>query len=406
MENSDALELEKFEKKSIGYKKALNVAPYARIHEILAIIGVIDGFIKKRNLLKSEITIVDLMSGSGYLSKFLSHNGYKKIYAIEASNFMSCDSVDGYKNISLVSIPDINSIPDTIKKINPDIIVSLASFHHMIVYEGDAPNLNESIKKQEKIIDSCMHEMNKNSILIIVDIYNDDIFNIKLDEPNYWSTNTFRKIVKPFKEYGFVKDIVSTKSIKEFSDKLKKIMPNNANNPSHDWFHKVVDIKSTIGHKDVPISKELLESIQKKYELHSVLINTPWVFRNENEMSECISWFWFSEHINNDSAIEDVIDKLKNINGVKEVPVNEYSKLVFVGWKLLLSTVTNIKCDQPKYIYKNINILLLLTISFIVVGVFLKLNLNEPQYIGYIYNILSFMIGLIFKEFYDNFKNK
>lgn len=108
MENSDALELEKFEKKSIGYKKALNVAPYARIHEILAIIGVIDGFIKKRNLLKSEITIVDLMSGSGYLSKFLSHNGYKKIYAIEASNFMSCDSVDGYKNISLVSIPDIN----------------------------------------------------------------------------------------------------------------------------------------------------------------------------------------------------------------------------------------------------------------------------------------------------------
>ena len=114
MKSTD-LELLRFTKKASSYRKALSNAPNSRILEIAPIISIIEGYIKSNELEKQNLVIVDLMSGSGYLTNYLKKSGFKKIHAIEACNEMSASS-NYYNGVQLHPISNIKETNKILKE--------------------------------------------------------------------------------------------------------------------------------------------------------------------------------------------------------------------------------------------------------------------------------------------------
>lgn len=407
MENSDALELNKFIQKAPGYKEALHYAPLARVTEILAIIGVIDGFVRDRGLSRSEVIIAELMAGSGYLTQFLVKAGYKNIHAFEASNHMSNDDYLRQKNITTHAVEDIYSVKDALKELKPIIIVSLAGFHHMLVYETESVSVGKSIDKQKQVIDICMKCIDRNGLLVIADIRSNDLDNISDFEPECWSTASFKKLMgKQFLSQSCVNDLVRSKDLADYSTKLTNLlMPTlqRDSNPTIAWFHDVVDKMTTVGHKDLPITKALIELLKADYTVRHSKINTPWVFSNLSQLRSYITSFWFLEHKNNADVLDDIYSKCDAINGIRTLDIIE--KVTF-GWSLSLSTIQHNDQSPPSLFYPNIIVLLVVLIVVSIFGIILKSSVYLSGPIDMISNILVFIIGVTAKEVYDKIKRK
>jgi hypothetical protein len=407
MESADLKELSKFMQKADDYKSALQLAPDARILEVSAIIGVLDGFIKDFSLSKSEVKIVELMSGSGYLTKYLAKCGYKNIHALEASNSMSSNINLDHKYITEHSIKDIFSIEPILMDIKPDIIISLAGFHHLMKYD-DKNNIiiNESIQKQKKAIDICMKYLNPNGLFILEDIYNIALHDKISIEPIYWNTNSIKKILPKYLiSTNLYKKLLKTKKINNFFSLVRdNFAPplQKQTNPTNRWFNEVVDCYSTIGHKDVPISELLLNSLEKEYDMKFITFDCPWLFNNLEECKNYIISFWFKEHKDNDEKLSKILDKAKKINGIHTLNNNH----IAFGWSLSLVTIQHKERNKPSFFFKNTIVLFLILIIISLIGNALKLfTVNYSFLIEIISHALVLFIGLTAQEIYTYFKS-
>ncbi len=409
MENSDTLELTKFIEKAPGYKEALHFAPLARGIEIFAIIGILDGYVKSRGLSKSEVVIAEIMAGNGYLSQFLVKAGYKRIHSLEASNHMANDSYLNDRYIQLHAIESIYSIGDILKSIKPNVVISIAGFHHMLEYNNKGVNADKSIKKQKKVVDICMRNIEKNGMVVIADIRDDDLDDIIDEEPEYWSTRSFNKIYSG-KDQLIPIDcrnrILKTKDISEYSKTVTDcLMPplQIGKNPTTRWFHEVIDKETSVGHKDIPIGRKFIDSLKETYKVNFAKINSPWLFTNIIEFRSFITSFWFTELINNKKKMDGIFQMAESINGIRNL---ENTERLSFGWNLAILTIQSNEQEVPSLFYPNIVVLLSSIIVVSLAGIVIKANTTIYLLIKIISNVLIFLTGVTAKEIYDKFKRK
>lgn len=196
------IELSKFEKKADYYLHALINWPNARNHEIDDLIKEIDDFVLINGLDKTEITIVDFMSGNGILSYNLLRNGFSKIYSIECSNKLTEDNyIYNYEGINLLKCNKIEESFEFLNKIKPTIICSVAGFHHLLVHNDNKSILRpDSILYQKGIISELFNALSGNGVIFIEDLYESNILD-KVHLEN-WSLKWFRKIVDKYVSIG------------------------------------------------------------------------------------------------------------------------------------------------------------------------------------------------------------
>ncbi len=349
------------------------------------------------------------MAGNGYLSKFLVEAGYRNIHALEASNYMANDAFLKNKHITLHAIENIFTIDKILKEVRPNVIVSIAGFHHMLEYDEDIVNVEKSIDKQIKIIDICMKYLDKNGIFIIEDIRDNDMSDLIDNEPEYWSLRSFNKIFKKRDNLFPVdwrKQIKKTKNIEEYSSIVSELlMPplQKETNPTTRWFHEIVDKETKVGHKDVPVGKKLIERLADSYKVNFAKINTPWIFSNISECESFLKLLWFKELNNDKGKMKAIFEKAEEINGIRRL---EGSKKVAFGWNLALLTIQSKEQEPPSLFYRNIIWLLLIIIFVSLFGIALKINTTLDLIVKSISNILVFVAGVSAKEIYDNFKCK
>lgn len=400
MENTN-IELQRFSKKAASYRQALQTAPNSRILEVAAIISTLEGYIKSHELEKNNLVVVDLMSGNGYLSNFLVQSGFKKTYAIEACNEMSANS-NNYKSVELRPIADINETNKVLKEIKPDIIVSLASFHHLIVRNSDnSIDNSRSIEFQSQLIKICVKNLNNNGILIIADLFDDSLQkSIDIYKDNkYWAKNAFKKII----DLSFINQDIKTKinasnSLDNYSNNLKDIIPNLSNhkNPSLRWFKNVVDKKTTIGHDDVALSKELIDTISIDFNTTADTFYCPWVFENENQLLNFL-WYKFG-FVNNETECikQDEILPLAR----QEVGINQHQdKEYYFGWALGLLTIRDKSSKSSSYSKRAY-------FTLLVILIIILLAYSIPKKYYFLQNdtldkIIFMIIGILVKSGYD-----
>lgn len=367
MENAN-IELQRFAKKAAAYRQALESAPNVRVLEIAPIMAILEGFVRSNELEKQKLTIVDLMSGSGYLSNFLKQAGYNNIHAIEACNEMSSNS-EIYKRVTLHSISSINDVNKILKDIQPDIIVSLASFHHLIVRNADSLiNYEKSINLQNQLISICVKHLGKEGIMLIADIFDDSLLSLVDTFPDnkYWSKRDFKKIIdRSFIHPDIKTKISSSTSIDKYSSLLNGFIPNllNQQNPTINWFRNVVNKRSTIGHDDIAISQSLVEKISTKYNITADIYYCPWVFENEKQF-ESFLWYKF-DFVNNEKTLI-TIDEMKTL-AKNEAGINQYQdKEIYFGWALSILTIRDNSAKDVVYSKRIVLFQLIILIPFLI----------------------------------------
>ncbi len=104
------------------------------------------------------------------------------------------------KNVHLHPIPIISDIKNLLNEINPDIIVSLASFHHLIISdESGKVDQDKSIYFQKEIIDICIENSRNCKLFLIIDLFEFDLCNNTNYRgiPNdYWNTVHSSKLLR------------------------------------------------------------------------------------------------------------------------------------------------------------------------------------------------------------------
>jgi predicted rRNA methylase YqxC with S4 and FtsJ domains len=400
MENSD-IEIKRFSKKAASYRQALQTAPNSRVLEVAAIISTLEGYVKSNELDKKNLVIVDLMSGNGYLSNYLVQTGFKKIHAIEACNEMSENS-DNYKNVELHPISNITETNSVLKEVAPDIIVSLASFHHLIVRNEDKTiNHQSSVQLQSELISICVKNLSKDGILIIADLFDDSLLNVVDTYPDnkYWAKNAFKKIINgSFINQEVKIKINNSKSLDSYSKNLKNIIPNlsNQKNPSLNWFRNIVDKKTTLGHDDVALSKDLLVELSTKFSITADTFYCPWIFENENQLKTFL-WYKFG-FVNNETELtkqEEIIPLATSEVGINQHQDKEY----YFGWALSILTVRDKASKENSYskrLYLFQVVLLILIVFFY--GIFRKFQYFHSDGLD---KIIFTMIGILIKSAFD-----
>lgn len=405
MENKD-LEIIRFSKKAASYRKALESAPNSRILEIAPILSVLEGYIKDNEIEKSKLKIVDLMSGNGFLSHQLKKAGFINLHAIEACNEMSSNS-DDYNGILLHPISKIKEINRILKDIQPNVVVSLASFHHLIVRDQEnIINTNMSLKLQSDVISICIKHLEKNGILILVDIFDDSLV---YDADYYpdnrlWSKKSLTKTINRSFIHKDIKFLINeSKGLDTYSDTLKNTMPNfeNTLNPTINWFRNVVNKKTTLGHDDMAISLNLIEFLNTKYKITIDTFYCPWVFDNLSQLENFI-WYKFG-FVNNETdltSVNEIIDLAKN-----EVGINQYQdKEFYFGWSLCMLTVQD-KNSTYKTFSKRITAIqtIALIIILVLYGIPKKLMFYSNDTID---KLIFILVGSLLKTFFDFLSDK
>ena len=234
-------ELEKFRKKASAYRKALAQQPQARSLELVPLVWFLNRYCRAVGKRKRSIKIVDLMSGTGYLSECLLDLGYTNLHAVEACSEM-CDDVRIFEDrVRLHKFTSIGQIEGILAEIRPDVIISVASFHHLIEYDqtGAIIQKGESIRLQSNVVSSCMRVLADDGLMLILDLIEEAAIE-SVSEPFYVSSrsclNDLLKLGVP--KEPFQRLLLHCRSIHEIScllytspsprDRTRSRMPSSA----------------------------------------------------------------------------------------------------------------------------------------------------------------------------------
>lgn len=322
MQTQNEIEMARFKQKAHGYRAAHEVAPSARAIEASAIANVIEGYRLKKHLSKSELVIVDLMAGTGFISKSLHQAGFKNIHAFEACNEMSQDSSRQDEDFILHPFADIKAIGPLLRQIRPHVIVCLGGFHHLIEFEDDKKTVNAeaSIALQEHVIKTCVESVSEDGMFLVVDVYEDGFESMSSTRWPYWSSGkAAQMLLGPSAVPASVKEaLLKSDSFQRFATITESQLSGGVRktNPALHWFRRGVDELSTAGHKDIPMTARLVDRLSKDYKVSVAYAITPWVFPNKATLDNFLLTFWFDDIAQDTAKVAEILKRAEAISGV------------------------------------------------------------------------------------------
>lgn len=272
------LEIERFSRKASEYKLALRVAPEAREIELRAVAAMVLGICETRGWSTEKVRIVDLMAGSGALSGMLERLGCKSISAVEACLEMQGPDTGGVEFLGADAFANLRAELDLLR---PQIIVSLAGFHHLIERRGTRIDRTKSLLSQVRIADACLESLVQGGVLLIVDLVQDDGYvQLKLPTIGRWSGSAFEGV--PLFSRELASSLSECRALSSYEHALDAWFPNRSRSCSLRWFREYVDRWTVIGHDDVAISADILEMLQLKWpgRIRFQRFTCPWIFES------------------------------------------------------------------------------------------------------------------------------
>jgi len=394
------IEKERFQKKANGYSKALKLVPYARDFEIIPILNILNDFLNKSDLSKNSVRIVELMAGSGFLTNHLINAGFKNIDVFEVSpDMVNNISINNSKrnNINIHPISDITEIEEHLKQIKPNIIISLAGYHHLIDYNDDKSiNIDKSIDYQKRVTDICINSVAIKHLVLIIDIFSDDILKAQ-PMPVYWKKKRY-KFLLPSKliPNKISTSIYNSENIEVYSSILFKnfINPASKNNSAIKWFRNVIDKYTIAGHKDIAINKKFIKELKKDYLVKYSSVYTPWIFKDRKQLNDYIKTFWFLEKSSEKDKLKEIFDLIDVMNLSRTIEEGT----TFFNWELTYITVQK-KDINLKSSFLNKSILyLIFLILFLLIGIFIKRYTHYYTFTTILDKIIWITYGVLLKE--------
>ncbi len=280
------VEVTRFARRAADYKKALQLAPEARALELAAVVNVVLGLCDKNKWRPSDVRVVDLMAGSGVLTRALLQSGFTHVIPIEACCEMRPDDS---KDLGYMNGNAFAELRLTLAQLKPDIIVSLAGFHHLLEYNGTVVDRGASLASQLEMIEACVAGSNPGGYLVIVDI--SEVANplsTTISPVDAWSGGGLREVRLLAEEES--KTLMKSRSLEDFSRQIESIFGHvDRDCPVH-WFRKVVDAKTKLGHKDFAISEALLRTLALYYSgsVRASSFCCPWLFESGSSATQFI----------------------------------------------------------------------------------------------------------------------
>jgi hypothetical protein len=369
MQTQNEVEMSRFKQKAHGYRTAHQVAPSARAIEAAAIVNVIEGYRLKKHLTRSELVIVDLMAGTGFVSKSLRQAGFENIHAFEACNEMSQDNSRRDEDFILHPFADIKDIGPLLRQVRPHVIVCLGGFHHLIEFEDDKKTVNAeaSIILQEQVIKTCVESVSDDGMFLLVDVYEDGFESMSSTRWPYWhSGRASHMLLAPSSVPLSVKnELLSSESFQKFATITESQLSGGVRktNPALHWFRRGVDELSTAGHKDIPITARLIDRISKDYKVSVAYATTPWVFPNKATLDNFLLTFWFDDIAQDTAKVAEILKRAEEISGVH---VN--GTFASFGWNLSFVAIEAKTSDDQTIHRAAKGRMLLLFIGLILLG--------------------------------------
>ncbi len=390
-------ELDKFKIKAPHYRQALAEYPRARLLELYPVLWYLEKCCASIGKPKQKLKIVDLMSGSGFLSNNLFDLGYTSLHSIEFCEEMYKDSSAYFSKSILHSLSSFDHLEGVLDEICPDVIVSLASFHHLIAYDskGNIDNC-ASIDFQSKIIDICMRTLPEHGILLIIDLIEDNVTETPL-EPFKIS---MKKSASFLEKLGVKKNITDllkqSNSVRSTSSILQRGLGARPRNNSLYWFRNIVDNNTTLGHSDIALSRELIKRISD-YQSVITKYRCPWIFENEEALKEFIYKkfaFVLDEKKDESLSKNEVVEIAK-----KSLGVCRNHGVTALGWDLgiiLLSKSNPFSQDTTFALYiKSLLFMAIVLVAAILLRLFLNIygQFNAQSILVFFFTL---PIGIIF----------
>lgn len=329
------IEVINFSKRSNSYKNAHTISKKSRLFETVSILSIIEGYLKTIDKRKEDIVLVDLISGSGYFTNLLVKCGFKNIHCLEACDQLIYDNVYyTSENISMHEIDDVRYCGKLLKSINPDIIIAVASFHHLLIrnYQNQIDN-ELSIKFQADTLDLCMNSLKVGGIIIVEDLIADDVFQKEYKKIKYFDSLPLLNLLDKEKfQPNIYNEIINSNSFSKFADVLKNNLYNgNSLNPSKEWLETVVNKFSPFGHEHCVLTDDLIRISFTKYgEISFETYYPSWTFNDRNDLLNFIlNLFGFIYPHKRKVSDQELLEYAQRINGI-----NPKGDLVFFGWSL------------------------------------------------------------------------
>jgi hypothetical protein len=412
MENQE-IELTRFRRKARGYRAALELAPQARILEVLAIACILEGFRRRKELSRSEFTVVDLMAGTGFLSEQLHQLGFRNVHAFEACNDMSQSPPgqhDAGKHFTLHPFASVEGIEPLLKSIRPHAVVALAGFHHLIQYESDRKtvNVDASTALQERVVKTCMEALGTDGMLLIVDIY-DDIVERPIPEswPYWCKANTVGSLpngaVIP---QAIKKSLLEANTFHDFSETIERHLCSipSKSNPSLGWFRSVVDQLSSTGHKDVALNKQLLDDLSAMYRVTFGTTPCPWLFENSAILQKFVVTFWFDAFSHDSQKVQEIVDKAEKVNGL-----HANTTFASFGWNLgyaILEARSSHVGTVFRAARRRMTILLWILLTLSAINISFKLFTYWSSLYSFLDKIVPAILGILGNEVWTAWKRR
>jgi hypothetical protein len=406
-------ELVNFKLKADEYKAALRDSPYSRILELYPALFLL--FLHAKTISKpvSKLRILDLMSGSGFLAENLLRCGFEDLTAIEFCEQMYSDVPLFNNDVRLHRINSFESLQGALEDIKPDIIISLASFHHLIIYSSDGTiNRDESVGFQTKIIDTCMAALPFNGLMIILDLIEDNIQRgIKLPREFRSSMAPVGWALKAYEiEHSIGEIFNKAKTIDDVSSYLRKNNMRKTGNLSLRWFREIVDNKTSIGHKDMAISRSLVSNLISRYNTFIQPYNCPWVFSSKDLFNNFFyKKFGFSLNRNEESSQtkSQIANDAEEILGTKYIHKGT-SDYYFIGWNLgVIAIWTNDPIASThqfrRILYSLTAIIVLFLVAHILrfgIGTYISFS---PE--NFLLTSLTLVVGLLIADIWKYFNS-
>ena len=332
-----------FNAKADRYYLALRSYPLARMTELLPFFFLINTFIKRDT---RALTASDMLCGCGYVSSAL--NGcFRQIHGVDVSERMLRYYPFSPRIEKLKAAVDQHS-ELLRKKINVDVIVSLAGLHHVYELTDGELNKQRSNKLQQSVLAGWAEALPVNGVMIIADVSMPE-HKPKFQSHKFSLINGDTPLAKRYQKYrgdmisqfNGLDDLIpgTPNTIDDYINTIIKNVPSVVEAQPGLWFREVVSRYGIYGHVDNFLNPQMvIKSVVDKssFDVAYIEIPTPWIFPDY----DAFLYFFYEKFV-----FGGVVHSLTQIDvKIRNLILNRASELlgitklkggtIAVGWRL------------------------------------------------------------------------
>lgn len=277
-----------FDAKAERYHAAIRAVPSARYLELLPFFLILNSHFSDN---ETELVIADLLCGGGFLTEGF-RGCFRQLYGIDVSQNM-LRAFPRCANITAIKAA-LEEQPDILKKVKPNVIISLAGLHHIYEINNGKVELGPSADLQQQLVLAWANCLAPSGIMIIADVtdptlpapflqdnINCQILNRTLAKRADFLFGSLRQSLDfPENTISFPAANLGqyVRSVCEFTQCREQTSPGA-------WFRNIVTEQGLYGHADHflnPVS--LIKSLQKNgFQAEYYEMPTPWLFPSQED---------------------------------------------------------------------------------------------------------------------------